>query len=404
MKKLPEGWKEVKLTEVTSLITCGVAARPEYIEEGVPFLSSKNVKANKIFFQNFNCISEETHNQLTKKNKPEKGDILYTRVGSFGDAAVIDFDEEFSIFVSLTLIKPIKELVYSYYLMYLLNSERFKQLAISSTTGIGVQNLNVNAVREFKIPLPPLETQKQIAAVLDKADELRQKRKQANAKLDEFLQSVFLDMFGDPTKNSKGWKECKIVDICAVQTGSTPSREKPEYYNGDIPWVKTGEVINSYIYDTEEHITQEAINKSNCKLFPQNTILVAMYGQGYTRGRAAILKKKATTNQACSAILPSEKINHEFLFNLLKAQYNTLRELGRGGNQPNLNLSMVKNFEIYLPPIGLQNEFAQIVEKVEDLKKKNEASAVKLDDLFNSLLQRAFKGELEFREEALAKV
>jgi type I restriction enzyme, S subunit len=284
------------------------------------------------------------------------------------------------------------------FLYYYLQKRGFNDVI----SGSAQPQITRQGLQNIKIPLPPLETQKQIAAVLNKANELRQKRKQSNVKLDELLQSTFLDMFGDPVANPKNWIECSIKNICEVQTGSTPSREKPEYYSGNIPWIKTGEVVNGYIYDTEEHITQEAVNKSNCKLFPQNTILVAMYGQGFTRGRIAVLRNSATTNQACSAILPSNKINHEFLFNLLKVQYNTLRELGRGGNQPNLNLSMIKDFKIYLPPLDLQNKFAQIVEKVEQQKAKNEASAQKLDDLFNVLLQRAFKGELEFK--AMAKL
>ena len=95
-----------KLEEVTELITCGVAKRPEYVEDGIPFLSAKNVKEDKIIYKDYKYVSEETHAQLTKHNKPLKGDILYTRVGSYGSASVVDVDIEFSIFVSLTLIKP----------------------------------------------------------------------------------------------------------------------------------------------------------------------------------------------------------------------------------------------------------------------------------------------------------
>ena len=157
-----------KLEEVTELITCGVAKRPEYVEDGIPFLSAKNVKEDKIIYKDYKYVSEETHAQLTKHNKPLKGDILYTRVGSYGSASVIDVDMEFSIFVSLTLIKPKKDILNSRYLMYYLNSPKIKNLASNSINGVGVGNLNVGTVRKFPIPVPSLQEQEKIVDRLDK--------------------------------------------------------------------------------------------------------------------------------------------------------------------------------------------------------------------------------------------
>jgi type I restriction enzyme S subunit len=169
--ELPKSWSMERLSDVTSLITCGVAARPEYVDKnGTPFLSSQNVKEGKIVWERYKHISKEKHFELTKNNKPERGDILYTRVGSFGDAAIIDRDIEFSIFVSLTLIKPIQSIVDNRYLSYQLNSHAYRQLAVSTTTGLGVQNLNVGEVRKFLIPIPSLPEQRRIAAVLQACD------------------------------------------------------------------------------------------------------------------------------------------------------------------------------------------------------------------------------------------
>ena len=115
-----EDWRNTSLVDVCELITCGVAARPNYVDEGIPFLSAKNVKNGRIIFNDYRFISAQDHAKLTKRNKPEIGDVLYTRVGSFGEAAVIDREIEFSIFVSLTLIKPKKEVVASAFLKYYL--------------------------------------------------------------------------------------------------------------------------------------------------------------------------------------------------------------------------------------------------------------------------------------------
>lgn len=262
--------------------------------------------------------------------------------------------------------------------------------------GAGQRNLEISSFKRMLISYPTnLETQRKIISQLKLADEIRQKKKLANDKLDEFLKSTFISMFGDPKANTKHLPIFKIMDLCLVQTGSTPKRDVEDYYkDATIPWVKTGEVVNQYICDSEEHISEKAIKETNCKLFPVNTILLAMYGQGLTRGRVGMLKIEASTNQACSAILPSDKINHEFLYNQLKIQYQTLRDYGRGGNQPNLNMDIVKNFEVICPPIDEQNKFAQIVEKVEAQKQKNEQVIEQMDNLFNSLSQRAFKGKL----------
>lgn len=272
-----------------------------------------------------------------------------------------------------------------------------KYINILRKNSIGgvIKYIKLGDLTDIKLSLPSIDEQQKIVSILDKADEIRTKKKQANEKLNEFLKSTFVEMFGDPKLNNKNLTVTSIKDLCQTMTGSTPKKDNLEYYNSkDIPWVKTGEVINSYINNSTEYITHKAIKETNCKLFPVDTILVAMYGQGLTRGRVGMLKIPATTNQACCAILPSENINQEFLFNQLKIQYKTLRDFGRGGNQPNLNMDIIKNFEIIFPPIEEQNKFAQIVKKVEAQKQKNEEVLKQMDNLFNSLSQKAFKGEL----------
>jgi type I restriction enzyme S subunit len=133
------------------------------------------------------------------------------------------------------------------------------------------------------------------------------------------------------------------------------------------------------------------LKASNCEVFPVGTILIAMYGQGLTRGRTGKLGIPATTNQACAAILPSPKINTDYLWTFLKLSYNEIRDLGRGGNQPNLNLSMVRDLVIPVPPLSLQEEFAGVVARVESLRGRMGESERQVEGLFESLLAEAFK-------------
>jgi len=230
---------------------------------------------------------------------------------------------------------------------------------------------------------------------LDAADLYRQKTKALIAKYDELSQSLFLDMFGDPVINEKGWDVIALQKLSNISSGSTPSRKNKSYFDGDIPWVKTGEVNGNLILDTQEKISVEALANSSCKLYPSGSIIIAMYGQGKTRGQVGKLGIEATTNQACAVIPPSDKINFDFLLELLKLCYNDLRDLGRGGNQPNLNTGLIKSYKALLPPLELQDQFATRIQAIEFQKSQAEKSLEKAEELFNSLLQRAFNGELD---------
>ncbi|MEI7727080.1 MAG: restriction endonuclease subunit S [Bacteroidota bacterium] len=165
-----DGWEEYTMEELCQLITCGVAATPKYVDEseGVPFLSAQNVRDGEVVLDKYRCISKQFHQELTKKNKPAKGDVLYSRVGSkFGEAGVVEHEFEFSVYVSLTLIKPKSERLNSYYLKHYLNSPAIKSLAKKSISSSGVPNLNVKDVREFPIICPSISIQHKIVRHID---------------------------------------------------------------------------------------------------------------------------------------------------------------------------------------------------------------------------------------------
>jgi type I restriction enzyme M protein len=157
----------------------------------------------------------------------------------------------------------------------------------------------------------------------------------------------------------------KIGDVFKTSSGGTPLRNKLEFYeNGIIPWLKSGEVAQGYIYKAEEYITEEGLKSSSAKLFPKNSVLVAMYGA--TAGQVGILKIEATTNQAVCAIYPNEKIIPEYLYWILKFQTQTFVGLSTGGGQPNISQQIIRDFEIPLPPIPVQQ---QIVCEIESYQK-----------------------------------
>ena len=182
-----------------------------------------------------------------------------------------------------------------------------------------------------------------------------------------------------------------VNDLTDVISGGTPSRDVNEYWEGGtIPWVKTTELQNNYVTEVEEYITEEGLNNSSAKIVPAGTILIAMYGQGKTRGMTAYLGIEACTNQACACILPSDKINQTFLWQFFVLSYDNLRNKAKGGNQPNLNGNIIKNYPVLYPPIELQEQFAAFVKQTDKSKVVVQKALDEAQTLFDSLMQEYF--------------
>jgi type I restriction enzyme S subunit len=258
-------------------------------------------------------------------------------------------------------------------------------------TGAAQPQITRQMLSPTAIPVPPMAVQEQIVAELDKINEVIADNRELLKQLNALQQSIFYDTFGDPVTNPKGWETNKLGNIFKIETGATPRRENESYFKGSIPWVKTTEVQNCLITSTEEHITKEAIDNSNCKIFPLDTILVAMYGQGKTRGQIARLAIEACTNQACAAILPNKKVIATLvLYNFLLNSYEYMRGLAVGCNQKNLNLALIRDISIYIPPLSLQEEFANKIEAIEAQKATIESNIKELQTLLDSRMDYWF--------------
>jgi len=197
---MPVGWVQANLIEVTSLITCGVAKKPDYVETGIPFLSAQNSKPFSPNLNKIKYISESDFKIFTVGGKPEKGDVLYSRVGAnFGEACVIPWDFEFAIYVSLTLIKPLDRFLDGGYLTIFLNSIDGVLQSRGGIMGSGIQNLNVESVRKYKIPLPSLCEQTQIISRVEElftfADNIEQKANTALERVNNLTQSILAKAF-----------------------------------------------------------------------------------------------------------------------------------------------------------------------------------------------------------------
>lgn len=199
---------------------------------------------------------------------------------------------------------------------------------------------------------------------------------------------------------SDNWEVKKLGEIAEISSGGTPSRAKKEYWNGNIPWVSTTLIDFNIIDKTEEQITEEGLKKSSAKLFPKGTLLMAMYGQGKTRGKIAILGIKASTNQACGAIMPNNSIlNNIFLFQNLAKRYDEIRDLSNQGGQENLSGGIIKGLDISLPQLPEQTKIANFLTaidaKIQALKQKKTL----LEQYKKGIMQQIFSQELRFKND-----
>ena len=264
-----------------------------------------------------------------------------------------------------------------------------KQNLLSKARGATFLQVSKKDIQDLTIPLPPLGEQKRIAEMLSEVKNLIISTNSQRATVDQLERRIFQEFRNQNSKSSH-----RIIDKCQVHTGATPSRNNPAYYNGSIPWIKTGEVQGALINNAEEHITETAIQETNCRKFPAGTTLVAMYGQGTTRGRAGILNCEAATNQACAAIIPHLTEDEDYTFAVLHNSYRNLRSLGRGGTQPNLNLTLIKNFEIPWPEKSTREDFMQRWRQLNTFRLLLAQRSALLQELQRSLFARAFAGDL----------
>lgn len=359
-----------------------------------PILRANNISDNGLLLDELVFVPDS---KISPKQRIQPNDVIIAASsGSIlvvGKAAQVreDFNGGFGAFCKV--LRPGSD-VNPHYFGHYFKTPLYRHIVSRLAAGANINNLKNAHLDNLEIPLPPLDEQKRIAGILDAADALRAKRRESIALLDTLLQSTFLDMFGDPATNPMGWEEVHVGDVAVLGTGSTPSRRHEQYFDGTIPWVKSTEVDWGTIIHTSEHVSTEGVEAARLKIFPKGSIVLALYGQGKTRGKCAILGMDATLNQACCAMIPKDFRSTAFLFGFLKQSYLRLRGESRGGNQENLNMGIVRRFPIPSPPLNLQQHFSNITEAVQQQKMRLCSHLDELDTLFQSLQSRAFRGEL----------
>lgn len=373
----------------------GVSYKPEDVceelnDESITLLRANNITDSGLCFDDLVYVRR---NKVKDVQKLQKGDVLIcTSSGSkalVGKAAYVTKDMDMAFGAFCKVIRP--HGVNTDYFQYFFQSPAYRKRISELAAGANINNIRNEHIDGLAFYLPDISTQRRIADTLDKVSEGIGLCRKILGELDLMVKAKFGEMFGDAHNNS-AFPYKNIGDLTTVTSGGTPDRENNLYWDdGNIRWVKTTELQNCTICDTEEKITKLGLENSSAKLVPAGSVLIAMYGQGKTRGMTAYLENESATNQACACILPSSKINQKYLWKYLMLSYDKLRSMAKGGNQPNLNIGIIKNFPVLYPPIELQNQYVEFVIYIDKSILTIKGILAKMEEMKLALMQKCFK-------------
>ena len=365
-----------------------------------PIMQGEVIKADQYWLLNLDMVESNTgriidyvyckENEIGNSTiKFDTRNVLYSKLRPYLNKVVLPQQSGYATSEMLPLC-PNQNIITREYLTYYLRSQSFVCYINEKTSGAKMPRANSSDLKSYMLNCPSLEDQKSITRQLDSIVAIIDKRVKELSKFDELIKARFVEIFGDPESDNK-YPQIAVKDFTDVVSGGTPDRKNKEYWEeGTVPWVKTTELQNNRIIDVEEKITEKGLSESSAKMVPKDTILIAMYGQGKTRGMTAILGIPASTNQACACLLPSENVIPEYLWQFMIMSYDRLRNLAQGGNQPNLNGNMIKDFTVLMPPKEKQMDFVDFVKQVDKSKSVVQKSLRETKLLFDSLMQKYF--------------
>ncbi len=350
------------------------------------------------------CGGGRASDVLSSKSIFSRGDVLYGKLRPYLDKAVVA-EEDGVCTTELLVLRP-KNGTDARFLAGVLHSGAFLEHAISGVTGVQHPRTSWQRIREFELQGFDEMGQRQIGDFITRlhraitACEATLTSAQALKRV--AMRELFrIGLHGETQKDTEigpvpsSWQSGTIGDHFAVVSGGTPSRVRPDYWTGgSIPWAKTTEIDYGVIRSTEEHITESGLRESAAKILAPGTILMAMYGQGVTRGRVAILGIEAACNQACAAMTPlDEAVEPRYLFHFLAYRYADIRMLAHGGQQQNLNLDIVRDLPVvFANDVREQTEIVEILDAFDrkaDLQMRKKAL---LEELFKELLNGLMTG------------
>ncbi len=381
---LKPGWRRVKFGDVVRL---SKARSQDPLADGIErYVGLEHLEPGDLRIRSWGSVADG----VTFTSVFQPGQVLFGKRRAYQrKVAVADFSGVCSGDIYVLETKDAQVLLPEL-LPFICQTDAFFDHAVGTSAGSLSPRTNWTSLDHFEFALSPIDEQKRLVEPLGSIAALEEELRIAEHEADRLQKAAMQDLL-DADLN--GWASKPIGQVLKVTTGGTPSRNNATFWNGDIPWVKTGEV-NYYVIDsTEESITAEGLKGSAAKLCPPNSVLVALYGQGPTRGRVGMLGIEAAVNQACAAIYPNADFDPWFVYYYLSGKYLSLRAMAQGAAQPNLNLAMIKGFGMPTPTLEEQKAAVASIDAVAKAKAEIRRRRKQIAEM-----------KRELREEAISNV
>lgn len=391
-RELPDGWEWKRLGDVIQ-IGRDLVNNDRELNQFSSFIGLENIESNEGIITG--SIPTGNNGIKSSKFRFTSNDILYGKLRPYlNKVALPDFDGICS--TDILVLKPITEMINRQYLAYSMRSEKFVRYATTRSSGANLPRINPHEILEFVIPLPSLPVQRQIVEILDQADALRRLRAQADSETQKLLQSVFYEMFGDPVRNEMGWDVKNLGDIAIVKD---VDHKMPKSIEDGVLFLSPKDFVGDDEIDFihAKRISEIDFKKLSKKIKPEFEDII--YSRIGTIGKVRLVPndiKFQISYSLCIIRVISDQIDVKFLKYVLK---NPLFERHAIYQEksiavPDLGLSEILRFKIIIPPLTIQQQFVQIAEKVERIRKTQGELYGAIEHLFDILMTKAFTGEL----------
>ncbi len=408
-----QDFRSYKIGELFEVFS-GLSKSRDQFGHGYPFVTFKDVFNNYFLPEQLKSLAN-TNDKERNSCSVKKGDVFLTRTSEtqdeLGMSSVALKDYENATFNGFTkrlrLKKDVKVDIDLKYLGYFLRSPMFRTQVSQHSSLTTRASLNSTSISSLEVYLPDIKKQQKIGQILKSLDEKIELNRQTNQTLEAIAQAIFKEWFVDFNfpgatgemqdselgKIPKGWKVGKLGDVYKTTSGGTPSRSKPEYYeNGNIPWIKSKELDNSFITETEEKITEAAVKNSSARVLPKHSVLIAMYGA--TVGEIGITSMDATCNQAICAFIANANHPYTFIYQFLKNNKADIISRAVGSAQQNISQDLLKKIDVILPPTKLGRKYHELTNSMFETIENNLFKTKILTQLRDSLLPKLMKGEI----------
>jgi type I restriction enzyme S subunit len=386
-------WQKYKLGEVYSF-SSGLSKSSDQFGYGFDFLTFKDVFNNYFLPDKLTALVNSTEKER-QTCSIKRGDVFLTRTSETDDelgmSSVALKDYPNATFNGFTKrLRPLGNVeIYPEFVAYYFRSPRFRANIVGMSSITTRASLNNSMLAELPLLLPNYEEQVRIATILKSLDDKIDLLHRENTTLEAMAETLFRQWFIEEANGD----DISLGEVVKTTSGGTPSRKKEEYYsNGNIAWVKSKELQCSYILDTEEKITEEAVDNSSAKLLPENSVLIAMYGA--TVGEYGIISKPMTCNQAVCALIPNENYPYTYLYLWAKVMQNEFINLACGAAQQNISQELIKQ-QYVSNDLKQISDFHILVAPYLEKMKVNQEMIQTLTQTRNGLLPKLMSGEIK---------